>query len=71
MKTLLVELCVALCVTAGIALGASSVHEFTMKTLDGKQVPLESFKGKVIQRFEPEVEPDSKEIEAAVEAALK
>ena len=27
--------------------------------------------GKVIQRFEPAVEPDSKEIEAAVEAALK
>src|SRR5579859_6667212 len=27
--------------------------------------------GKVIQRFEPEVEPQSKEIEAAVEAALK
>jgi glutathione peroxidase len=27
--------------------------------------------GKVIQRFEPAVEPNSKEIEAAVEAALK
>src|SRR5665213_76785 len=27
--------------------------------------------GKVLQRFEPEVEPQSKEIEAAVEAALK
>src|ERR1700681_1790724 len=27
--------------------------------------------GKVIQRFEPEVEPNSKEIETAVEAALK
>jgi len=27
--------------------------------------------GRVIQRFEPAVEPDSKEIEAAVEAALK
>ena len=27
--------------------------------------------GKVLQRFEPAVEPDSKEIEAAVEAALK
>src|SRR6476469_9284130 len=27
--------------------------------------------GKVIQRFEPAIEPDSKEIEAAVEAALK
>src|SRR5665213_2540669 len=48
MKTLLVELCVALCVTAGIALGASSVHEFTMKSLDGKQVPLASFQGKVM-----------------------
>src|SRR3984957_10955917 len=45
MKTLL---CVALCVTAGIALGASSIHEFTMKSLDGKQVPLASFKGKVM-----------------------
>lgn len=44
MKTLLV----ALCVTAGMAMGASSVHEFTMKTLDGKQVPLASFKGKVM-----------------------
>jgi glutathione peroxidase len=43
-----VELCVALCVTAGMALGASSVHEFTMKSLDGKQVPLASFKGKVM-----------------------
>src|SRR5712691_9042057 len=48
MKTLVAELCVALCVTAGMALGASSVHEFTMKTLDGKQVPLASFKGKVM-----------------------
>jgi len=48
MKTLLAELCVALCVTAGIALGASSVHEFTMKSLDGKQVPLATFKGKVM-----------------------
>ena len=27
--------------------------------------------GKVIQRFEPAVEPDSKEIQAAIEAALK
>ena len=44
MKTLLATLCV----TAGIALGASSVHEFTMKALDGKQVPLASFKGKVM-----------------------
>jgi glutathione peroxidase len=48
MKTLVAELCVALCVTAGMALGASSVHEFTMKALDGKQVPLASFKGKVM-----------------------
>src|ERR1700688_4006223 len=48
MKTLVAELCVAMCVTAGVALGASSVHEFTMKTLDGKQVPLASFKGKVM-----------------------
>jgi len=37
-----------LCVMAGMALGASSVHEFTMKTLDGKQTPLASFKGKVM-----------------------
>jgi glutathione peroxidase len=44
MKTLLV----ALCVMAGVAAGASSVHEFTMKALDGKQLPLASFKGKVI-----------------------
>jgi len=29
-------------------MGASSVHEFTMKSLDGKQVPLASFKGKVM-----------------------
>jgi glutathione peroxidase len=47
MKTL-VAVCAALCVMAGIAVGASSVHEFTMKTLDGKQVPLASFKGKVM-----------------------
>jgi len=44
MKTLLV----ALCVTAGMAAGASSVHEFTMKALDGKQLPLANFKGKVM-----------------------
>ena len=44
MKTLLVSLCAA----AGLAHGASSVHEFTMKSLDGKQVPLASFKGKVM-----------------------
>ena len=31
-----------------MALGASSVHEFTMKALDGKQVPLANFKGKVM-----------------------
>ena len=48
MKTLVAELCVALCVSAGMAFGASSVHEFTMKMLDGKQVPLSSFKGKVV-----------------------
>src|ERR1700719_2302178 len=47
MKTSVAEL-VALCLTAGMAMGASSVHEFTMKTLDGKQVPLASFKGKVM-----------------------
>ena len=33
---------------AGMAMGASSVHEFTMKALDGKQVPLANFKGKVM-----------------------
>src|SRR6201984_1065736 len=44
MKTLLVSLCVM----AGMALGASWIHEFTMKTRDGKQVPLASFKGKVM-----------------------
>jgi len=44
MKTLLATVLVM----SGIALGASSVHEFTMKTLDGKQLPLASFKGKVM-----------------------
>src|SRR5438552_19168338 len=44
MKTLLV----ALSAMAGMAMGASSAHEFTMKALDGKQVPLASFKGKVL-----------------------
>jgi len=29
-------------------MGASSIHEFTMKSLDGKQVPLANFKGKVM-----------------------
>src|SRR5579864_1093227 len=48
MKTLVVELCVAMGLTAGMALSASSVHEFTMKALDGKPVPLENFKGKVM-----------------------
>ena len=48
MKTLVAELGVALCMMAGMALGASSVHEFTLKSLDGKQVPLASFKGKVM-----------------------
>src|SRR6266478_8185154 len=42
------KILLALCVSAGMALGASSVHEFTMKALDGKQVPLASFKGKVM-----------------------
>jgi len=31
-----------------MAMGASSIHEFTMKSLDGKQVPLANFKGKVM-----------------------
>jgi glutathione peroxidase len=44
MKALLV----ALLAMAGMALGASSVHEFSMKSLDGKQVPLANFKGKVM-----------------------
>jgi len=44
MKTLLL----ALSAMAGMAMRASSVHEFTMKALDGKQVPLASFKGKVM-----------------------
>jgi len=48
MKTLVAQLCIALLMTAGMALGASSVHEFTMKALDGKQVPLADFKGKVM-----------------------
>ena len=48
MKTLVVKLCLALGASAAIAWGASSVHEFTMKSLDGKQVPLSSFKGKVM-----------------------
>lgn len=44
MRTLITSFCLI----AGMALGASSVHEFTMKALDGKQVPLASFKGKVM-----------------------
>lgn len=28
--------------------GASSVHEFTMKSIDGKSLPLANFKGKVL-----------------------
>ena len=30
------------------AFGASSVHEFTMKSIDGKPVDLSSYKGKVL-----------------------
>lgn len=33
---------------AAAALGASSVHEFTMKSIDGKPTPLAQFKGKVM-----------------------
>jgi glutathione peroxidase len=31
-----------------LAFGASSVHEFTMKSLDGKSVPLQNFKGQIM-----------------------
>src|ERR1700756_1326269 len=48
MKASVAGFCVALSLTAGMAMGASSVHEFTMKSLDGKQVPLASYKGKVM-----------------------
>jgi glutathione peroxidase len=30
------------------AMGASSVHEFTMKAIDGKSIPLSNFKGQVM-----------------------
>jgi glutathione peroxidase len=44
MKTLLL----ALAFLAGAAFAASSVHEFTLDTLEGKPLPLASFKGKVV-----------------------
>src|SRR5215472_13103060 len=38
----------ALCIMSITALGANSVHEFTMKAIDGKPVPLGNFKGQVL-----------------------
>jgi glutathione peroxidase len=39
---------VAISVAIGAAMSATSVHEFTMKTIDGKAVPLSQFKGQVM-----------------------
>ncbi len=36
-----------LCFMSSAAFGAS-IHDFTMKTIDGKQLPLSSFKGKTV-----------------------
>src|SRR5260370_16277212 len=33
---------------SSLIFGASSVHEFTMKSIDGKPLPLANFKGKVL-----------------------
>src|SRR5690348_2491053 len=40
--------CALVLVLAAAALGASGVHEFTMKAIDGKPVPLAQFKGQVL-----------------------
>src|SRR6185295_8406742 len=38
----------ALCFMSTLMFGASSVHEFTLKSIDGKTTPLANYKGKVV-----------------------
>src|SRR4030095_4204832 len=38
----------ALCFMSTLMFGASSVHEFTLKSIDGKATPLANYKGKVV-----------------------
>lgn len=45
---MMVKLFGFLTVVAASVLGASSVHEFTMRSIDGKPLPLTQFKGKIM-----------------------
>ena len=42
------NLLVILAMTTAVAFSASSVHEFTLNSIDGKAAPLASYKGKVL-----------------------
>ena len=48
MRKFIVALSLAMSLMSGSLFGASSVYEFTMNSIDGKPMPLESFKGKVM-----------------------
>lgn len=42
------KLLAVLCLMSSATFGASNVYEFTMKSIDGKAMPLANFKGKVL-----------------------
>jgi glutathione peroxidase len=48
MKFLQTAVLAVACVFQGVAMGADTVHEFKMKSIDGKEVNLSEYKGKVL-----------------------
>jgi glutathione peroxidase len=48
MKFLQTAVLAVACVFGGVSMGADTVHEFKMKSIDGKEVNLSEYKGKVL-----------------------
>lgn len=44
----MVRFCAAVFLSASVLMGASSVHEFTLKSIEGQPAPLSVYKGKVV-----------------------
>jgi glutathione peroxidase-family protein len=74
---------VGLLLAAALLPAAESVHEFTLGSMEGKPASRQAYNGKVvlsvnvasrcgytpIQRFEPNVDPESAELLASIERA--
>jgi glutathione peroxidase-family protein len=55
---------------SSIGVDVESPLDFNMMSIDGEEVDLAGFKGKVVARFEPRTAPDSPEVISAIESAI-